>query len=180
MATAGQTEIGGCIVSASVLNFTPRAELEPSANIDAFIELCKISEVLGAKAQFDKNVWDVGYQKGQNKVIRAVFSTLEASRDDKSEPSMPAPFLDFAKAALVYLQDKRPVASQGPRIAALRCMEAALRESCKGSRPTAVDEMVLDSAVELAKKKVSPSVAYRTAGQLEYIADFMRTKGFIP
>ncbi|WP_459570993.1 integrase [Cupriavidus sp. 8B] len=135
--------------------------------------------MLNAKAQFEKNVWDIGYLKGHNKVNRAVFSTLEAARENKPEPTLPLPFLDFAKAALVYLHDKRPVESQGQRIAALRCLEAALRDSTKGSRPTAVDEMVLDSAVELAKQQVSPSVAYRTAGQLEYIAEFMRSKGFI-
>ncbi|NML98400.1 integrase [Paraburkholderia sp. RP-4-7] len=166
-------------MSTPVLNFTPRAELEALANLEAFVALCRGSDVLGAAAQFDKNVWVVGYFKGHNKVNRVIFSTLEASREDKPVPSLPHPFLDFAKATLVYLHDKRPVTSQGPRIAALRCMEAALRELSKGSRPTAVDEIVLDSAVELAKQKVSPGVAYRTAGQIEYIADFMRSKGFI-
>lgn len=130
-------------------------------------------------AQFDKNAWDVGYLKGQNKVQRVIFSTLEASGQNELEPSLPAPFLDFAKATLVYLHDKRPVVSQAVRIAAFRCLEAALREWSKGSRPTAVDEMVLDTAVELAKKQVSPSVAYRIAGQLEHIAEFMRSKDFI-
>ena len=166
-------------MSAPLLNFTPRAELEPSSNLKAFIELCKGSEVLGARRQFDENVWVVGYLKGQNKVQRAVFSTLEASGQNKPEPSLPQPFLEFAKAALVYLHDKRPVTSQSVRVAALRCLEAALRESSKCSRPTAIDEMVLDSAVELAKNQVSPAVAYRIAGQLEYIADFMKSKGFI-
>jgi hypothetical protein len=166
-------------VSAPVLNFIPRAELEPTANLEAFVRLCRDSEVLGAKAQFDKNVWDVGYLKGHNKVHRAVFSTLEASRKSKPTPCLPDPFLDFAKATLVYLHDKRAVESQSMRVAALRCLEASLRESSKGSRPTGVEEMVLDSAVELAKKQVSPGVAYRIAGQLEYIAEFMRTKGFI-
>jgi hypothetical protein len=165
-------------VSAPVLSFTPRAELEPSANLEVFVRLCRDSEVLGAKSQFDKNVWDVGYLKGHNKVHRVVFSTLEASRENKPTPSLPHPFLDFAKATLVYLHDKRAVESQSVRIAAFRCLEAALRESSKGSRPTAVDEMVLDSAVELAKQ-VSPGVAYRIAGQIKYIAEFMCAKGFI-
>ncbi|XYJ10457.1 integrase [Telluria sp. B2] len=166
-------------MSAPVLNFMSRAELQPSANLAAFVELCRHSEVLGAKREFDKNIWDIGYLKGQNKVHRVVFSTLEAADSHKPEPSLPHPFLDFAKATLVYLQDKRPVTSQSVRVAALRCMEAALQASSKGSRPTAVDESVLDSAVELAKRQVSPQVAHRIAGQLEYIADFMRVNGFI-
>lgn len=163
-------------MSAQFLNFTPSAELALSANLEAFAELCRNSEVLGAKWQFDKNIWDIGHFKGQNKVNRAVFSILEASRDNKPAPALPHPFLDFAKATIIYLHDKRPVTSQANRIAALRCLEAALRESSKGSRPTAVDEMVLDNAVELARNQVSSGVAYRIAGQLEYIAEFMRTE----
>ena len=166
-------------MSTPVLNFTPRAELESLANLEAFVALCRKSEVLGANGQFGKNVWNIGYFKGHNKVNRAVFSTLEASSNNEPEPSLPHPFLDFAKATLVYLHDMRPVTSIGARIAALRCLEAALRESSKDSRPTAVDEMVLDSAVEFARRQVSPRAAYRIAGQLEYIANFMHSKGFI-
>lgn len=92
---------------------------------------------------------------------------------------MPPPFIDFAKALLIYLQDSRPVSSQGARVSALRYLEAALREWGKGSRPTAVNVEVLDTAVELAHKKVSASVAYRIAGQLKLIADTMDAKGFI-
>lgn len=166
-------------MNAPILSFTPQTELEPLANLEVFVKLCRSSEVLSASMQFDKNVWDVGYTKGQNKATRAVFSTLEASTAREPEPCLPHPFLDFAKAALVYLHDKRPVISQSSRIAALRCLEAALRESSKGSRPTAVDEEVLDSAVELSRKQFSPMVAYQIGGQLEIIAEFMRSKGFI-
>lgn len=166
-------------MNAPVLHFTPRAELEPQINLQAFIDLCRKSEVMDAHLQFDKNIWDDGFFKGQNKTNRVVFSTLEAASVSKPEPSLPEPFLSFAKATIVYLQDKRPVTSQGPRIAALRCLEAALRQESKGSRPTAVDPAVLDMAVALAKQQVSPAVAYRIAGQLEYISEFMTSKQFI-
>ena len=92
---------------------------------------------------------------------------------------MPQPFLDFAKAAIVYLHDKRPVFYQSTRIAALRCLEAALREWSKGSRPIGVNVEVLDTAVELAQKQFSAGVAYRIAGQLVLIAELMNSKGFI-
>lgn len=166
-------------MSAPVLHFTPRAELEPKDNLAAFIEVCKQSEVLGACRQFALNVWDIGHLKGQNKMHRAVFSSLEASKTSAREPAMPHPFLDFAKAALVYLHDKRPVATQDIRIAALRCLEAALREWSKGSRPTGVNVEVLDTAVELAKKQVSAAAAYRIAGQLVLISELMNSKGVI-
>lgn len=166
-------------MNAPVLHFTPRAELEPHANLQAFVELCRKSEVMDAHRQFDMNVWDDGFLKGQNKANRVIFSTLEAASGSKPEPSLPEPFLSFAKAAVVYLQDKRPVTTQSTRIAALRCLEAALRQESKGSRPTSVDHVVLDTAVALAKQQVSPSVAYRIAGQLEYISEFMASKQFI-
>lgn len=166
-------------MSASVLHFVPQAELDPTANVEAFVDVCRASEVLSANAQFDKNTWDAGRFKGQNKVNRVVFSTLEAAAKAESEPSLPAPFLDFAKGMIVYLQDKRPVESQSPRIAALRCLEAALRQMNKASRPTAVNPEVLDTAVELGKAQVSASVAYRWAGQLEEIAKTMNANGFI-
>ncbi len=166
-------------MSGSVLHFTPRAELEPQENLDAFIELCRQSEVLGAHRQFGENVWDIGNRKGHNGTLRAIFSTMEAASQDKPEPCMPQPFLDFAKAVLVYLQDSRPVTSPSVRISALRYLEASLREWGKGSRPTAVNVEVLDTAVELAHKSVSAGVAYRVAGQLKLIADTMGAKGFI-
>jgi len=166
-------------MSASVLHFTPKAELGPQANLEAFIQMCRKSTVLDAQRQFDKNIWDIGHLKGQNKVHRAVFSTMEAASKDAYEPCLPQPFLDFGKAILVYIHDSRPVVSQAVRISALRYLEAALREWSKGSRPTAVDVEVLDTAVELARKSVSAGVAYRVAGQLELIAELMQTKGFI-
>lgn len=166
-------------MSASILTFVPKVELEPLANIESFIDLCRTSEVLNAKVQFEKDIWETGYFKGQNKVNRVVFSTLEASSRSSSEPVLAAPFLNFAKATIIYLHDKRPVTSQSARIAALRCIEAALRDLNKGSRTSAVDESVLDTAVELARNQVSAAVAYRIAGQLEYIAEFMLAKEFI-
>lgn len=166
-------------MSGIILYFTPREELEPQENLEAFIDLCRQSEVLNAHLQFDKNVWATGNRKGHNGTLRAIFSTMEAASQDKPEPCMPSPFLDFAKALLVFLQDSRPVTSQAVRISALRFLEASLREWGKRSRPTAVNVEVLDTAVELAHKSVSAGVAYRVAGQLKLIADTMVSKGFI-
>lgn len=162
-----------------ILHFTPKAELEPHENLKDFIALCSQSAVYDARSQFSQSTWDIGHQKGQKKVLRAVFSTMEAASRDKPEPALPQPFLDFAKATLVYLQDTRPVLSPAPRVSALRFLEAALRDLNKGSRPTAVSPEVLDRAVELARSQVSAPVAYRVAGQLELICKFMASKGFI-
>ncbi len=166
-------------MSASVLYFTPHAELGAQENLAAFIELCRQSEVLNARNQFDSNIWDIGNHKGKNGLHRAVFSTLEAAQAAAATPVFPPQFLEFAKGVVVYLQDRRPVVSVAARISALRCLEAALREWNKGSRPTAVNIEVLEAAAQLARRSLSPQVAYRVAGQLELIADLMHAHGFI-
>lgn len=178
-ARSQRTCLGSRIVSTNVLLFTPRAELEPQQNLEAFIDVCRHSEVLNAKVQFDKNVWDIGFLKGHNKAHRAVFTTMEAAKASAYEPCMPAPFLDFAKAVLVYLHDSRPVVSQARRVAALRCLEASLQEWNKASRPTAVNVEILDTAVELARRSLSPGTAYGVAGQIQLVAELMQSKGFI-
>lgn len=180
MCPGAQTASGrGSLVKSNVIHFTPRAELEPQENLDAFIEICRQSEVLGAHLQFDNNEWETGHRKGHNSKLRVIFSTMEAARQREKEPCMPQPFLDFAKAILVYLQDTRPVDAQSVRISALRYLEASLREWGKGARPTAVNVEVLDTAVELARKSVSAGVAYSVAIQLKLIANAMNSKAFI-
>lgn len=180
MCHGAQTASGrGRLVKSKVLHFTPRAELEPQENLDAFIELCRQSKVLGAHLQFDNNEWETGHRKGNNGKLGVIFSTMKAAGQNEKEPYMPRPFLDFAKAVLVYLHGSRDVVSQSTRISALRYLEASLREWGKGSRPTAVNVEVLDTAVELARKNVGAATAYRVAGQLRIIAKLMNSKGFI-
>jgi hypothetical protein len=173
------SRLGGQILSATVLHFTPRAELQPTANLDAFIELCKQSDVLDARNQFEQDVWNLAHLKGQNKANRAIFSSIETAPGNAPDSSMSQPFLNFAKAALVYLHDKRPVVSQAVRLSALRFLEASLRNWGLDARPTAVTADVLDTAVEMARNQVSAGVAYRVAGQLELIAELLDSKDFI-
>lgn len=166
-------------MSATLLYFVPRPELEAKANVEAFIALCRRSNVLNAHEQFDANIWTAGWLKGKNNPHRVIFSTAAAAADNLAEPTLPQPFLDFAKAAIVYLHDKKPVVSQSARISALRYLEAALAEWNRAPHPSAVNIEILEAAVALAQRSVSAAVAYRVAGQLELIAELMRSKGFI-
>lgn len=166
-------------MSARVLQFSPLSLLDAHVNLAAFIGLCRNSSVLDARTQFEKNVWDCGHLKGKNTVQRLIFSTLDAARASAYEPCMAHPFLDFAKATVTYLQDMRPVLSQGQRIAALRFLEAALLAWNKGATPTSVNAEILDTAVELARKNLSPGTCYRVAGQLKIISELLRSKRII-
>lgn len=165
-------------MSAEVLHFTPKDELDSQANLLAFIELCRTSLVLNARSQFASDRWEIGRRKGKKTEERAVFSTLRAAIEGGDEP-LPQPFRDFSKACIVYLQATRPVVSQGQRLAALRCLEASLREQSKDARPTAVNVDVLDGAAALAKEHYGAEAAYRVAGQLQLIATLMRDKRLI-
>ena len=166
-------------MSNNFVHFTPRDELEPHAKLEAFVEFCRRLETLNAHQQFDCNKWIIGYRKGHKSPVSAVFSTAEAAGRRDNEPSLPQPFLDFAKAVIIYLHAKGRGKFVGIRISALRFLEAALREWNKDSRPTAVNADVLDTAVELAHKSVTPAVAYRIAGQLRLIATLMQSMHFI-
>lgn len=168
-------------MSASILHFTRREELSARGNMNEFINACRASAVLNASSQFDKNVWLEGYRKGKTSMHRIVFSTIEAVSQPKplATPSFDEPFLSLAKACIVYLQDRRPVVSNGPRISALRCLDAALRTQGLGGQPTAINGFVLDAALEIASARLTPSVAYRVAGQLELLADVLSEVGVI-
>ncbi|WP_439464280.1 integrase [Roseateles sp. NT4] len=147
----------------------------------SFVETCRRSAILAATNQFDRNIWESAYRKGKGNKTRIVFSTHEAACEAKPSPTpaLPEPFLSFAKAILTYLQDRRPVVSQQVRLSALRYLEAALRRKGQDARPTGTDALVLDTAVQIARESVSPSVAYRAAGQLELLAETMQELGVI-
>ena len=165
----------------AVLHFAPRDELSAAKNIEAFVSLCRQSNVLCAAEQFEKNRWVVGQRKGRRGPTRLQFSTLEGIKcnGDPSEEFLPSPFIDFAKAMMVYMQDHRPLVSPDGRLAALRCLEAALREHGKDARATGVNADVLATAERLVCERYSTEAAYRIAGQLEQIAQCMRDLRFI-
>lgn len=184
--SAGLTRAGRRRMSGSVLHFTPNAELAPHQNMLAFINVCRKSAVLGASGQFDKDIWDNGYRKGQSHQTRILFTTLEGARQARPkptpavpEPFLPEPFSSFAKACLVYLHDRKPVVNQAPRIAALRYLEAALRQLSRGSRPTAVDIQVLEAATELIVNGGVYDNAYAIANCLITIVDTMQDSGIV-
>jgi hypothetical protein len=161
--------------------FIPRAELASAENLRAFIDACRVSPELGARDQFEQNTWATGKtRKGKTTVDRLIFSTREAAIGKQDAPSMQEPFLSFAKAMLVYLESHRPVVSSAIRLAALRCIDAALFQCGKGARPTALNPVALDCAVDLAKEQFGDAAAYRTAGQIQLIADTMQDLLLVP
>ena len=166
-------------MTAEIIVFKPRDELRAEENLQEFIDACRKSNIFDAQKNFDENSWEANRLKGHNTIQRLIVSTLEAARMNMPAPVMAQPFLDFAKATIIYLQGMRPVVTYGQRLAALRCLDAALQTWNKGAKPTEISTEILDAAVNLAKKQYTPGIAYRVAGQLRIISNFLRTKRFI-
>ncbi len=162
---------------ADLILFQPKVELDAAENLKGFIEVCrKELTVFGADLPFDENIWDVTEYinlKGHgNKRHRLVFSNFETVEADSSTP-MAEPFLSFAKAYFRYMQGFKPINGTGARLAALRALEAALREICGESNPVRSDIHVFNRAAQMIIDKYSAGAAYRHGGQLEMISEFL-------
>lgn len=157
--------------------FKPRAELDASENLRGFIDSCRNElTVFGADLPFDENVWDITDSinlKGRgNKRHRLVFSNLDTVNDKVPAP-MAEPFLSFAKAYFRYMQGFRPIAGTGPRLVALRALEAALRANGGDVDPVRADTLAFNRAAQMIVEKYTEAAAYRMGGQLEMLADFL-------
>lgn len=162
---------------ADLILFQPKAELDAAENLQGFINSCRNElTVFGADLPFDENTWDISDSinlKGHgNKRHRLVFSNLETVNDNSPAP-MAEPFLSFAKAYFRYMQGFRPINGTGPRLVALRTLEAALRESGGDANPIRSDILIFNRAAQMIVEKYSAAAAYRQGGQLEMLAEFL-------
>ncbi|WP_297482300.1 integrase [Ferrovum sp.] len=160
-----------------VILFRPKAELDAAGNLAGFVESCRNDlTVFGADLPFDENIWDVSNSislKGcRNKRIRIVFSTLGTVNAASPSP-MVEPFLGFAKAYMRYMHGLRPTVGFGPRLTALRVLEAALSEQGNIPNPIRTDAHVLNRAAQLTDEHYTKAAAYRIGGQLEMVATFL-------
>lgn len=163
---------------AEILQFTPKADLDAEANLKGFIGVCRSQlTAFGSTLPFDENIWDVTdalRMKGKNSVSRLVFSTWDTVNNSSPE-AMSEPFLSFAKAYMRYQHAMRPTKSVGSRIAAIRALDAALKENGALANPSGISAEVFHRAAQLVAKRFSPAVAFRVGGQLEIIANFVAT-----
>jgi hypothetical protein len=165
----------------NVFYFVPKHELAAKENLSNFIAGCKHDlYIFGRDLDFDAMVWDVTNdcaRKGQGaKKERITFCTLESA---KANPvALSVDFGNFAKAYVRYMQGLRPVVGIGPRVAALRALEAALVES--GSIcPTSINAHVLNRAASFVAASFEKATAYRIGTYLEMIAKFLTDSRFV-
>lgn len=163
-------------MSADIAVFTPKAEINASANLAAFVTMCRSQlTIFGADLRFDDMAWDVTdttQLKGHGKKrVRVYFSTQETV-DDILPTQMAEPFVSFAKAYLRYMQGMRPTKNPAFRVTALRALDAALRQSGH-LVPVMMDGDTFNRAARAIAERLSGSTAYRVGSQLELIAKFM-------
>lgn len=161
---------------AEVIVFTPRADLDASANLESFVATCRGQlTTFGAELDFDAMAWDVtekiGLKGHGNKRVRIYFSTQE-SVGEMSPTQMAEPFVSFAKAYVRYMQGTRPTKNPAFRITALRALDSALREN-GDSNPVKADGHTFNQAERIIAKQLAGATAYRIGAQLEQVAKFM-------
>jgi hypothetical protein len=160
----------------NIVQFIPRADLDALSNLNAFVAVCKDKlTVFGASLPFENNTWVVTEDinlKGKSSAVRLVFSSWSTVEDKEPQP-MKEPFLSFAKSYVRYQHSLRPTKAVGPRLAALRALEAALNEFAGVPNAALVTHQVLDRAAQLIASKFTPAVAYRVGGQLQMVSDLL-------
>lgn len=163
-------------MAADISVFTPKADVDASANLAAFVAMCRSQlTIFGADLRFDDMAWDVTEAvqlKGHGKKrVRIYFSTQETV-DDASPTQLAEPFVSFAKAYVRYMQGMRPTKNPAFRVTALRALDASLRGGGY-SDPIKVDGDTLNRAARVIAERLGGATAYRVGSQLEVVAEFM-------
>ncbi|WP_413707147.1 integrase [Ralstonia sp. Ralssp110] len=161
---------------ADVLPFVPQDEADANENMARFVDLCRTRlTVFGQSLPFDKDVWDVSdtvHLKGKHHAVHIVFSNFETAKRKRGRVMMSEPFKAFAKSYIRYQHAMRPTKNISQRLAALRSLEAALKEMGTLD-PIHITAQILNRAAQLQKERFGSDTAYRTAVQLELIARFL-------
>lgn len=159
-----------------IVTFVPASGLDARMRLESFVSLCRDEiTVFGRDLDFDSDRWDISEAirlRGKTGRVRIVFSSLGTCAG-KNPAMMCEPFKSFAKSYLRYQHGMRPAVSFGTRVAALRGLEAALLET-GDAEVVRVDALILNRAAQILAARGRQTVAYRVAGQLEMIADFLR------
>lgn len=160
---------------ADLVTFVPQADLNAQSNLAGFIDLCKSRlTIFDQSLDFEADSWDVSDTiklPGKTSALRLVFSNLDTCNKSVLV-MMREPFKSFAKSYMRYQHGMKPTDDVGKRMGALRALEAALLETGTAD-PVRIDSRVLHRAAQLLGGRGAPTVAYRTGGQLEIIANFL-------
>lgn len=159
----------------NILDFTPRSELKAAQNLDQFIVWAKgaLGQGIVSKRVHDSIQWEMSSWHAQgikNATFTGLCSTISAPID------MQAPFIDFAKAMVIYhfLWQRKSVSS--PHMIALRSLEAALLEIYGRGDITRLNAAICNRACEYLSRYKNP---YKLGKTLQKLVALVREKGLL-
>ena len=181
-------------MTADLVLFRSRAELDAEANLCAFVDLARNNlTTFGEDLPFDENSWNLtGHLDIPGVVGKEIWMHFfRLSRKRHRDPiPLCEPFLSFAKAYVRYRQTLRPVKNILSWSSSLATLEHALAEAGRPPNPVDASPDVFDRAARLLGDRLSRAAAYSYGRQLEELSAFLvkhhlvrirlRWKSFLP
>ena len=170
-------------MTADLVVFRSRTELDAEANVRALVDLARNSlGTFGEDLPFDENSWnltdhvEIPGEVGQN--IWMHFYRWSPKRIRDPVP-LREPFLSFAKACVRYRQTLRPVKSIKSWTTSLAALEHALAEAGRPPNPIDASPEVFDRAARLLGDRLGPGGAHKSGLQLEELSAFLVQNGLV-
>lgn len=167
----------------NIIDFKPQSYLKASTQLDAFIAWAKDTLPKGvpnkrvhAGIRWDMDSW---HKSG---IASCSFTAHGSPRNAKAKEKkyMQPPFIDFAKALIVYYRVFRGKRSAKDWLAAARILEVALVELSGTRDVTRVSAAICNRACEHFKTEYPEgNTAYNHSKSLEQIVQLMRDKALL-
>ena len=163
-----------------IIDFKPQSHLKAVAQLDAFITWAKATLPKGvpnkrvhAGIRWDMDSW---HQSGIVSCAFTAHGSIRKSRTTDRQYMQP-PFIDFAKALIVYYRVFLGKQSIGHWITSAKVLEVALVELSGTRDVTRISPAICNRACEHLKNYYTEgNVAYSTSKSLEQIVKLMRDK----
>ena len=167
----------------NIIDFKPQSYLKSSTQLDAFIAWAKETLPKGvsnkrvhAGIRWDMDSW---HKSGIHSCAFTAYGSPKNAKA-KDKKYMQQPFIDFAKALIVYYRVFRGKRSAKDWLSAARILEVALVELSGKRDVTRVSAAICNRACEHFKTEYPDgNVAYNHSKSLEQIVQLMRDKSLL-
>lgn len=166
-----------------IIDFKPQTHFKAAAQLDAFIAWAQATlpkgipnKLVHAGIRWDMNSW---HKSG---IISCAFTAHESPRGVKAQNKkyMQSPFMDFAKALVVYHNVFRGKKSATEWLNSAKVLEVALVELSGTRDVTLISAAICNKVCEyLQVKHPVGDYAYNRSKSLERIIQLMRDKGLL-
>ena len=164
-------------MTAELVAFRSRAELDAEANLREFVHLTRNSlTTFGEDLPFDENSWNLtGHVDIPGEVGQEIWMHFYQWSDKRIRDPIPLrePFRSFAKAYVRYRQTLRPVKGIKAWTTPLAALEHALAEAGRPPSPVDASPEVFDRAARLLGDRLGPEWAHTGGRHLEELSAFI-------